>query len=346
MLTDRDAAALRLGVPVALSLGFAVVLGVPLGFLGAVFAGVFLQFPAALPVRAGVFLVVETALMMCGAWALFAVLQPYPVVFLAAIMGAVFWGFWRAVIQKASPLSVIVALMAALLTPFLVLTSPALAWSVALWIPVHIGIGIVLSYAGFSMWPPRPRATHEGASAGEAPHTSDRETRDEQARMLARMSMVAMPMVIAFYVFDAGAVLTLIFDAVLAQQLASASAASPPSRQNHVGGQCAWRHYSNLCLRNSGHGANTSLAVCSAFAGLHGASCVGVVNIRACKTRRIGVDRLCHPAGGAIAPFGDEAAVKTYVRLIQVDAATLYIVGAYLVVDYLVPLRPKSHQPA
>ena len=90
-------------------------------------------------------------------------------------------------IQKASPLSVIVALMAALLIPFLVLTSPALAWSVALWIPVHIGIGIVLSYVGFSMWPPRPRATHEGASADEAPHTSDRETRDEQARMLARM---------------------------------------------------------------------------------------------------------------------------------------------------------------
>ncbi len=50
--------------------------------------------------------------------------------------------------------------------------------------------------------------------------------------------------------------------------------------------------------------------------------------------------------GGSIAPFSDEADVKSIVRVVQIASAAFFVIVAYMVVDEFLPERPLEDQKA
>ncbi|NDR55806.1 DUF2955 domain-containing protein [Aliiruegeria sabulilitoris] len=330
-LADGQGLRMALGVwtPFVLGMGF----NWPFAFLGAVFAALFLQAPSPPSPKAGAMLIATAFALLLMGFVVFSVLLPYPASFLLAQALMIGWGFSLSVSGK-SPLLVVLALMDALMMPYMARLSLDVAWTLALWLPINMGIALLSCWAVFALFPPAAMSAEQEAAV-EAPPPFDPE------RRLLRMMLVTLPFVALFILFDSGAILTLIFVAILAQQLAASTGAGPAVAKGMLLANIAGGLVAILCYElvvsatNFGFMAVIAGLLCLGFARWFTSAHVSAALAGSALTTALIL------FGGAMAPFGGDVEGKMLSRLVQVGAALVWVLTAFVAVDYFLPEREK-----
>lgn len=328
-----DNRGIRLAVGVASSFAVSILVGWPLATIGTVFTVLFLQAPGPMPAIAIRTLFRQAVVFLVFSFFIAGALSPYPIAFLMALALAVASSFYWST-KGAGMLSVVLALMAALMLPTMVLTSQHLALTLVIWIPLNLVIAWLWTVAMFYVYPPTPRGV-AAAAKPEPPHY-------DPSRLVLRMSLVTIPFAIYFYLVSSGAIVTLLFVAILSQQLSAATAAGPTvaknmMKANIVGGIAAIFCYELTVI------APTMLTAWLVFAVAAFLMAFWFISDR--PDAAMGGSALTTTVilfGGSIAPFGDDADVKMIDRLVQIGNALLFVLIAYIVVDAFFPLDPDK----
>ncbi|MCA0871522.1 DUF2955 domain-containing protein [Seohaeicola saemankumensis] len=330
MPTEDRRAILRLTFGTAGVFGLGLLLDWPLAFIGAVFTALFLQAPAAMPVKVAAKLYVFAILLMFASWILFSLLAPYPVVFLGGVAVAIVLSFtWS--IAGAGILPGVLALMAAMMIPNIIVQSEGLALVLVAWIPANLLIAGFASALSFAVFPAAPVAA--GAKVEKPPPDFD------PVRRLVRMSMVTVPFAMGFFFFGSSAILVLFFVALLSQQLAAMPAAGKKVAAgmltaNLLGAGIAMVFYEiNVIAPSVVTAILLSVVLCVTLGTLSKSDHPLAPAAGSALTTVLVV------YGGSIAPFSDEADVKSIVRVVQIGLAALIVIVAYTVVDEFLPER-------
>ncbi|MDV7145381.1 DUF2955 domain-containing protein [Tropicimonas sp. TH_r6] len=350
---DRDEEALRAallsepeldtrkGVRLALGVGFCFLLGMalqwPFAFLAAIFAGLFLQGDQAPRLKASVTLIAMGLVSLMAGLLLFSALEPYPAVFLVAQLVLLVWAFSLSVSGKPV-LMVLLALMGVLLMPYLVGLSHTVALQLAVWMPLNMALAFLVCAGAFALLPTESGSVLPGAAAPAAAFDPE--------RRLVRMTLVAAPFTLAFQLSSSGAVLTLLFVAILAQQLAASTRAGPAVARgmllaNLTGGATAVLAYELVVINTHfGFMAVVTLVICLIMAQWFVSGRPDAALAGSALTTFIIL------FGGSMAPFGGDVEVKMLDRLVQVAAALIWVLGAFLALDAFLPERePVSRGP-
>ncbi len=324
---------LRLATGVSGSFALAILIGWPLATICTVFVVLFLQAPGPMPVVVIRTLFRHAVVFLVASWVFSTALAPYPVAFLMALALAVATCFYWST-KGAGMLSVVLALMAALMLPTLVLTSQDLALILVIWIPINLVLAWLWTVAMFHFFPPTPQGA-AAAAKPDAPHY-------DPNRLVLRMSLVTIPFAIYFYLVGSGALVTLLFVAILSQQLSAATAAGPivaknMMKANFIGGLVAIACYELTVI------APVMLTALLAFAVAAFLLSYWFISDR--PDASMGGTALTTTVilfGGSIAPFGKDADVKMIDRLVQIGNALIFVLIAYIVVDAFFPLDPAK----
>ncbi|RYH10540.1 DUF2955 domain-containing protein [Tropicimonas sp. IMCC6043] len=308
-------------------------LGWPMAVVGAVLTALLLRAPAALSLSAILRLVLVTAGMSLLSWLLFSALLPYPAVYLGAMSVGVVLSFaW--VVSGAGTVAGVLALLATMLLPNVILMSRDLGLTLAVWIPLNLLIAGIVSGLAFSLFPTSP---------SDAPARQAQEQADfRPARRITRMSLVTLPFALVFFLSGSSAVLVLFFVALLSLQLAATPDAGPA--------------VARAMLRSNALGAAVAV-LCYELTVVAPSE---VTPVLLCLLTCLSLDALArseHPFapyagsaittalivyGGSIGPFADEADVKGITRVLQIAGAALYVNLAYIVVDAFWPEEPSG----
>lgn len=326
----------RRGMRLALGPAVLFILGVafdwPMAFVGAVFAALFLQAPAPPSFAGGVRLVLTALGLLILAAAVFSLLRPYPVLFLLGVCLAVLWALGLSV-RGRSPLLVVLALLAALLVPLLARASVDLAVGVVVWLSANMVFALLATWAAFVLLPaPRQARVPPEAPQGSAPDF-------DPERRLLRMALVTVPVALVFFLVDGGAPLTLLFVAILAQQLAASTEDGPAVAgamlaANLVGGLAAVAaHGLVVAATFFPFLALVVLALCLGFGWWHASERPDSALAGSAMTTFLIL------FGGTIAPFADSAEVAMLSRLGQIGLALAWVLTAFVVLDSLLPER-------
>ncbi|MEM1361648.1 MAG: hypothetical protein AAGF94_08020 [Pseudomonadota bacterium] len=320
---------LRLGLAPASVFALGLIFDWPVFYLAAVFAALFVQAPAPMPALVGLRLLGLSAAMLAVAWLLTAALLPYPIVFLTGIalgLGAAL----RAAVRGANVLVVVLAMLAALLVPFLGKVSTVLAGLISIWLLINMGLAMLAGWAAFALFP-----------AGQTPGTDTKPDGPgfDPERRLARMCLVSVPFALVFFAIESGAALVLIFVAILATQLAASTAAGPVVAKgmmvaNVLGGVAAILIYEALVIAPF-----LPLAILLVFA-----ACLFFAGQAAAGDPLAGsaLTAVLILVGGSLGPISDGAEVKLLARLWQVGLALAYILTAFVLVDRWLPEKKHS----
>ncbi len=332
---EAEQRALRLGVGAGLHFALAILIGWQLSTICTVFVVLFLQAPAPAPVPAIKMLTMQGIVFLSASWVISGLLEPYPVVFLGALALAVATCFYWST-RGAGMLSVVLALMAALMLPTLVITSQQLALILVIWVPVNLFLAWLWTVFMFKLFPPGTMPAGGAAKPGPPPNPE---------RLVWRMSLVTIPFAIYFYLAGSAALVTLLFVAILSQQLAAATAAGPTVakgmlKANVIGGIAAIFAYNMTII------APLMLVALLAFGVVALLLAGWLVSDRAdASLAGSALSTSVILFGGSIAPFGDDADVKMIDRLSQIGTALVFVLIAYIVVDAFFPLKPREDQP-
>ncbi len=325
--------ALRLGLGPASVLVLGQIANWPLSFLGAVLAALILQSKTPLPVSAGLRLVAIASLQLAASWAVFNLLYPFPVAYLAVMaIGIVLCFRWS--IAGGSPVGVILALLSVLLVPNTVQVSPLLAAKVAVWLPLNMFVAVLASGLAWLLFPGAPWVSARAA----APTKTD----FDPVRRIWRMSLVTVPFAIVFLLLESGALIVLILTALLTTQLAESTQAGPTVAKtmlyaNLLGGLAAVAASEVTVLAPTvATMALASLLMCGIFALLF----AGDGHLSSIAGSALTTAIIIY--GGAMGPFSGEADVKVIVRLLQIAFALAYLLAAFIVVDAWLPERAAS----
>ena len=333
--TGADNRGIRLAVGVAGNFALAILIGWPLATICTVFVVLFLQAPGPLPPVAIRTLFRHAVVFLVFSWLISSALSPYPVPFLMALALAVATSFYWST-KGAGMLSVVLALMAALMLPTLVLTSQELALTLVIWIPLNLVFAWAWTVAMFKLFPPTPRGV-AAAAKPEAPHY-------DPNRLVLRMSLVTIPFAIYFYLIGSGALVTLLFVAILSQQLSTATAAGPTVaknmlKANFIGGLVSIACYELTVI------APLMLTALLVFAVAAFLLAYWFVSDRPdASMAGTALTTTVILFGGSIAPFGKDADVKMIDRLVQIGNALIFVLIAYIVVDAFFPLDPEKRK--
>jgi len=313
----------RLGIGV--SAVFVIGAGVawPVAFIGAIFTNLMLQGPAPIPIRAGAMLLGRAAVAMVAVWYCAAVLLAYPLFFLVALTCSIY-AIFRFSALGGSMFLVVLLLISVLLIPSLLLTSPELAGTVALWLVINIALAILASHVFFWLFPPE-----EGPIPAKPakPEVSE----SEASWRAARMTLVTAPYAILHFSFGWSAVLPLIFIAMLAMALSGAASAAMGR---------------NLLVANVAGGIVAIMAyelVVIAPNFLFMAALVLTIMLAGAKILVSGgpyapyagsaLNAIMVLFGGAMAPFGGDVDAEFLDRMLGIGFAVLYIAAAYRLVE-------------
>ncbi|WP_299351956.1 hypothetical protein [uncultured Shimia sp.] len=326
----------RKGVRLAIGVAGVFIAGMllqwPFAFLGAVFASMFLQGPAAPSFGAGVKTVLTAVLMLLFGFALFSVLLPYRPTFMIAQVLMLMWAFSLSVTGKP-PLIVILALIEAVLMPFLVHLSLDIALIFAIALPLNMAAALLATWVAFGLIPAQVMST-----PAEAVPTVDQPSFDAMRRLL-RMTLVTAPFVVLFFMLDGGAVITLLFVGILSFQLAASTADGPKVATamllaNLIGGFMAWVAY-QLIVINTQFGFMAIIVLLNCFilsnwliSGKPSSALAGTA-----------LSASLILLGGSMAPFGDDVDVKMLDRLLQLGGALAWVLLSFVTVDHLLPER-------
>lgn len=334
MLTEERRAVLRLTFGTVGVFGLGLLFDWPMSFLGAVFTALFLQAPAAMPVKVATNLYLFAILLMFTSWVVFSVLAPYPLVFLGTVAIAIVLSFgWS--IAGAGILPGVLALMAAMMIPNIIVHSADLALILVAWIPGNLLIAGFASVLSFAVFPAAP------ASANAA-KTQKTDADFDPVRRLVRMSMVTVPFAMVFFLFGWSALLVLFFVALLSQQLAALPAAGKSVAKgmllaNMLGAGIAIVFYEINVIAPSVVTAIMLIAfLCLALGAL------GKSGHPLAPAAGTALTTVLVVYGGSIAPFSDEADVKGIVRVVQIGLSALIVILGYAVVDEILPERKPA----
>ncbi|WP_170573673.1 DUF2955 domain-containing protein [Ruegeria atlantica] len=336
MRTEDRNSILRLAVGVTGVFSLGLFLGWPLAVVGAVFTALFLQAPAALPLAAFGKLFVFSIGLMFISFLVSSVFAPYPVVFLILVAIGIILSFtWS--VSGAGVLPGVIALMGALMIPNLVLQSQDLALVLVFWIPLNLFFAGFVSTLMFVIIPAEPPSdAQKKAEAAEDfdPH-----------RRIFRMAMVTVPFALAFFVSGASALLVLFFVALLSQQLAAMPSAGKTVAIAMLTANLLGAAVSILCYEVNVIAPVflTPVLLCFFFCVTLGALGKAQIPLAAAAGSAITTALIVY--GGSIAPFSDEADVKSITRVLQVASAATFVIVAYIVVDEFWPER-KRQNPA
>ncbi len=330
----RSVLRLALGVTGVFALG--LFLGWPLAVIGAVFTALFLQAPMALPLAAFGKLFVFSIGLMFISFLLSSVFAPYPVVFLVLVaIGIVLSFTWS--VSGAGVLPGVIALMGALMIPNLVLQSQDLALVLVFWIPMNLFFAGFVSTLMFVLIPAEPPSEAQTKAA------ADRDF--DTSRRIFRMSLVTVPFAIAFFVYGASALLVLFFVALLSQQLAALPAAGKTVAKAMLTANLLGAAVSIICYEINviAPVMLTSVLLCFFFCIALGA--LGKTQIPLAAAAGSAITTALIVYGGSIAPFSDEADIKSITRVLQVASAAFFVIIAYVVVDEFWPERKQRATP-
>lgn len=330
---------LRIALGVSTHFALAILIGWPLATICTVFVTLFLKAPGPLPPKMIFGLFMQAVVFLCISWVIATTLAQYPAAFLLALALAVGLSFYWST-RGAGMLSVVLALMAALMLPTLVLTSQKLALLLVVWVPLNLVLAWVWTTLMFHLFPPSPAGAAQAAKP-DLPH-------HDPNRLVLRMSLVTIPFALHFYLVGSGALVTLLFVAILSQQLSAATAAGPMVaktmlRANLLGGIAAIVCYQITLV------APLMLTALLAFAATATVLAAWLTSQRADAAQAgTALTTAVILFGGSIAPFGDDADVAMLDRLLQIGHALGFVLIAYVVVDAFFPLtaapKPKRRR--
>ncbi len=299
----------------------------PLAYLGAVFAALLLQAPAAVKPKAGIGLVVISIALMTLSLLLFRFLLPYPALFMTMVLCCVAL-FLHLAAKGAPAILVILGLLASLLVPFLQLESEDVAIKVATWVSANLAIGLAASWIAFALFPSPDAAPPTPQTQRDPAHVR---------RSTIRMLLVALPFTAAFFLIGGGAALTLIYVSILAQQLASAGSDSPKIAlgllaANVLGGAAALIAYELVVIApNVIVMALATLILACAF------SLAVASNSKLAPLAGSAMIAALVIFGSTMAPFGDDAHVKMMDRIGEIALAVIYTLAIFAIVDAVLP---------
>ena len=319
-------APLRYGLGVASLFVLSQLLDWQLGFLAPLMAAMFLQAPRPPSARAALTLIAVAALLLAGGvvWSALTVRFPAPYfVSLAALL----WLTFRFAARGGNPLIVLFALLALLLIPSLTSARPALASIAA----ADVVLNFAAALAGAALWfaiVPPPTAATQAAAAPPA-----RPDRAEADRRAATMLAIVLPLVAFMRVTDSDNLITLIFVALLVQQV-SAAATGAAGRamlvSNAIGGLVAWLSFTLLVAA-----PQPLFFVAIVAATLLAAAAFLWSGRPRAKLAGGAVSGYLVLLGGAIAPFGEDFDADFLDRLVQIGMAIAYVLAALWAVDAL-----------
>ena len=303
--------------------------GVPLAFVGAVFAVLFSLGLKPLPPRYGLALLGKSALIMLGAWGLSAALLPYPVVYLIFICAGILLAF-HLQLRSGDLLLSVFAVISALLIPYLTRTSPDLASTIAFWLMGNLLIAMVASWAFFALFP--EPATQEPETGKTRNSVSDYDT----SRRLFRLALVALPFVVVAFVFDVITPFVLVFVAIQSTQIVANSGSQGSLSQsmliaNAIGGMVAIVVYEALVVVPLLPFA--LVVILAAIVWFAHRVVSGDVGMMSALTAFLIL------VGGTLMPFSDDAQTAMVFRLWQLLLAFGYLSIAFAVVDRFFPER-------
>ncbi|WP_170476188.1 DUF2955 domain-containing protein [Ruegeria arenilitoris] len=326
----RSILRLAFGVTGVFSLG--LFLGWPLAVVGAVFAALFLQAPAPLPLAAFGKLFVFSIGLMFISFLLSSIFSPYPLVFLIFVAIGIILSFvWS--VSGAGVLPGVIALMGALMIPNLALQSQDLALVLVFWIPMNLffaGFASTLMFVLIPAEPPSEAQTKNAAQQDFDPH-----------RRIVRMSLVTVPFALVFFISGASALLVLFFVALLSQQLAAMPSAGTTVAKAMLTANFLGAAVSIICYEINVIAPIflTPVLLCFLFCLTLGVLGKSQIPLAAAAGSAITTALIVY--GGSIAPFSDEADVKSITRVLQVAGAAFFVIIAYVVVDEFWPERNK-----
>jgi len=332
MLTEdqRSVIRLTLGTTGVFTLGLA--LGWPLASIGAVFTALFLQAPVGLTLRASGTLFAFALAVMMFSWYLSSILVPYQVVYLAAVCIAIVMSFaWS--LSGAGLLPGVLALMAAMMVPNLVLQSKDLALVLAGWVPVNLLIAGFTSGLMFTVLPAKPQVAQQKTKQPAAEFDTGR-------RML-RMSLVTVPFAFVFFLSGATALLVLFFVALLSQQLAAMPAAGKSVAKAMLTANMLGAGVAILCFEINVLAPSLVTPALLCFLLCLSLGTFGKSGHRFAPAAGSAITTALIIYGGSIAPFSDEADVKSVTRVIQIASAAFFVILAYVVVDEFWPEKER-----
>jgi len=323
---------LRLGIGITLAAGVALGIGWPISFLTAVLTTSLLASGAACPsLRSGAMLIAIIALAAIFGLAVVAPLAiHYPLVCAVAV-GLFLFLIFRASYGGASPFLILWLLIAVLLLPMIAQESLAAAQTVA--------GGMLLSGAaalGFTwlahVLVPDPRGAEATPPAPKAAQAAQADEANRNARA-ATTTFVVYPVALVFYAFGLTSdLLVLVFIAILAQQpslIAGRKAGGALILGNLGGGLAAILFYQLL----------VAAPTLGFFIALTALTTLGLA-IRIFSERPDAplystvLSTVLLLIGGAVAPFGDDVGTKFTLRIFQILAAVLYVVGALTLIEW------------
>jgi hypothetical protein len=265
-----------------------------------------------------------SAISMAVVWYSAQVLLAYPAFFLAGLILAIF-GVFRYSAKGGELVVVVLLMIAVLLIPTLLITSPTLASVAATWLFFNIAFAVLAAWVMFTLAPPDgpPPAKEEAAPVSDA----------EATRHALRMTIITAPYAVLHFAMGWTNILPLIFIALLSTMLSGAKSGQMGKGlliANVLGGLVA------LCAYE--------LMVMAPFYPFLAALMVALLMLGA-KTLVSGgkLAPLAGPAmngfmvllGGILAPFGDGSDLGFVDRLSSIGFAVAYVAVAYAVVEGL-----------
>ncbi|MEM7178334.1 MAG: hypothetical protein AAF503_11570 [Pseudomonadota bacterium] len=328
--THRKAMRIWLAVSGVFVLG--MTLAWPMAAIGAIFAGLLVQGRRPLPMKQGIGAILIAIIAMVANWYVSQFLLTYPTLFAIGVSVAMY-ALFRSAARGAPPAIVILITLALLLQPVLIRMSSDLAALAATWLPANLAIGVFASWVVFTLIPPRldaPAKVKPGIVL-------------DADRQASRMTLVAVPFALVFFSLNWGAVITLIFVALLTQQLcASTEAAGKASKglllANVAGGVVAMLAFEFLVMAPF---YPFMVVLCLTLIGVFSAAMTS--GAAWAPLAGTAMNAMLVLLGGAMAPLDDSVASSLGDRLVQIAMAVAYILIAFNIVDTYLPKRPLSH---
>lgn len=308
---------------------FGLVIGWKLSFVGAVLTSLFILSPKLVPLKYAMRLITVAYLYMIGAWYLFATMRLYPSVTLLTVFVAVSLSYKLLVVKK-DILTVVMALLGALLIPLLMKSNPDIAWDLAIWLPHNLVIAWVVSSVMFYLLPP-----DETSSPPKPPPSFDK------SRRWLRLSVAFIPFVAFSFITDNVSAFTLTYLAVQITQFSASSGNSSSIIKdamigNIIGGGMAVIVYEIAVI--APFMPLLALTLLIGFALLAQQLLKGSALVPTAMTAFTVV------CGVSLGPIMDDAEGKIFARLTQIAFAMTYVFVAMLAIDRFVPEKRPSEK--
>lgn len=339
-LDVRSLRILRYALGSAIAMAVAMGVNWQLSFLAAVLSLSFLASPSPRPsLKQGVSFVAIVAVACLSGLMLGRYLLSYPMVYIP-FTGLLLFRLFYFMVSGRSPLLTTWLLIAFLVIPMIMITSPPIANMVAVGILTSAAVTMCVVWLAHGLLPDPP-GTGQGAAAVDAAVAKPAPPAKERLKTAAIATLVVLPVFVLFYSFKLqSSLLILIFVALLSAQPGFATnfkAGAALIIGNSIGGAAAILMYELLVMVPQFY----FLIMVTFLAGL-------IFGVRVfsekptAKLYAMAFSTLLLVIGSTTASGPGEAGSKVYMRVLQITIAVVYVVMAFGVADRFVRRREAT----